>query len=459
MSQRNQICDKMRFLVCSISSLFVKVYDNIFEVEIMGLHLREKVWHYSFMCNGKRVRGSTGKTSEKDAKKFESDKIKELKGELVVAKLAEKVQAICFGKSIPLKDGFDEFLKIPRRFNTGEKRLHTNRAKFDDFVAFMSAMYPGIEQINMVTTQHAQEYIQYLRRHGRYNKTLIYKRGKKTISHTNKLKKLAVATVNDCLALLKMVFNTLMLLDCAEMHKNPFDKIENQKRDTIPREAFSPEELKLIGEKSKGTYLYPLFLIGISTGLREGDICTLRWREVNLKTGWIVDRILLKTGKKVSIPLLPGLHRYLLSLPQDGEYCVPELAAIYLNDSAKIGRDVTAFLESIGIVSTIIAPGRDRASSVRDVQSLRHTFAYLAAINNMPLPVVQSVLGHFSPEMTKKYMDHCTSGAKAEYMKKLPDYISGDVIDVQPKDLATQLKSMTADNWKMIRDELLQQVS
>ena len=34
-----------------------------------------------------------------------------------------------------------------------------------------------------------------------------------------------------------------------------------------------------------------------------------------------------------------------------------------------------------------------------------------------------------------------------------------DVIDVQSKDIATQLKSMTAENWKIIRDELLQQVS
>jgi len=39
----------------------------------MSLYLHEKVWHYSFMYNGKRVRGSTGKANEKDAKKFESD--------------------------------------------------------------------------------------------------------------------------------------------------------------------------------------------------------------------------------------------------------------------------------------------------------------------------------------------------------------------------------------------------
>ena len=423
----------------------------------MSLYLREKLWHYSFMCNGERIRGSTGKTNEKDAKKFEADKIKELKGKQAVVQLAEKVQSVCFGKSIPLTDAFDEFLKIPRRSTTGEKRLHTNRAKFDDFVAFMSAKYPDIEQMNMVTTIHAQEYIQYLRQHGRYNKTVKYKLGKKTISHKNKLKTLAVATVNDCLTLLKMVFEVLQ--ERAEMHKNPFATIQNQKKDTVAREAFTPEELKLIGEKSKDTYLYPLFLTGVSTGLREGDICTLRWNEINIMTGWIVNRILLKTGKKVSIPLLPGLHKYLAALPHDGEYCFPELQHIYTNNGSRIGKDVTTFLESLDIESNRVAPGRSRASSVKDVHSLRHTFAYLAAINNMPVPVVQSVLGHFSPEMTKAYMDHCTSGAKAEYMKKIPDYICGDVVEVPQKDIVMQLKSMTAKTWKKIRDELIQQLT
>ncbi len=423
----------------------------------MSLYLREKVWHYSFMCNGKRVRGSTGKTREKDAKKFEADKIKELKGELVVSRLAEKVQSICFGKSIPLKDAFDEFLKIPRRTEAGPERMKANHAKFNDFVLFMSSKHPNIEQMNMVTTIHAQEYIQYLRKHGRYNKEVSFKRGKRTITHAKLPATLAVDTVNGWLSLLKMVFGTLM--ERAEIQKNPFLTIQNQKKDTVPRQAFTPEYLKLIGERSKDTYLYPLFLTGISTGLREGDICTLRWSEVNLKTGWIIDRIMLKTGKKVSIPLLPGLWKYLLSLPHTSEYCFPELAVIYLSNRPKIGKDVTTFLESLGIESTKLAPGRSRKSSVLDAHSLRHTFAYLAAINNMPLPVVQSVLGHFSPEMTKAYMDHCTSEAKAEYMKRIPDYISGDVIDVQPKDIASQLKSMTAENWKMIRDELLQQVS
>lgn len=423
----------------------------------MSVYLREKLWHYSFMCNGERIRGSTGKTNEKDAKKFEADKIKELKGKQAVVQLAEKVQSICFGKSIPLKDAFDEFLKIPRRTEAGAERKQANRAKFDDFVVFMSSKYPEVQQMNAVTTQHAQEYIQYLRQHGRFHKEVCYKRGKRTITHAKLPATLAVDTVNGWLSLLKMVFSTLM--ERAEMHKNPFVTIQNQKKDTVAREAFSPEELKLIGEKSKDTYLYPLFLTGISTGLREGDICTLRWNEINLNTGWIVNRILLKTGKKVSIPLLPGLHKYLSELPHDGEYCFPELQSIYSNNGSRIGKDVTAFLESLDIESNRVAPGRSRASSIKDVHSLRHTFAYLAAINNMPLPVVQSVLGHFSPEMTKAYMDHCTSGAKAEYMKKIPDYICVDVVDVPQKDIVMQLKSMTAKTWKKVRDELIQQLT
>ena len=50
-------------------------------------------------------------------------------------------------------------------------------------------------------------------------------------------------------------------------------------------------------------FILALFAIGTCTGLREGDICTLRWSEVDLESGWITRRT-SKTGSIVTIPIL-----------------------------------------------------------------------------------------------------------------------------------------------------------
>lgn len=425
----------------------------------MSVYKRGDVYWSQFFVNGQRIRLSTGKANERAAKEWEREKIQTLKGDQVVAILAKKVNEVCFGESITIAAAFDEFLKVPRRTVSSEARTMINRSKFEDFVLYMAAEFPDVVKMAAVTAIHAENYVKYLREYGRYSKDVLYKRGDKVISHEAKLATLAAATINDNIAVCKMVFATLA--ERASIHTNPFAKIFSQKKDTVTREAFSPEELKLIGEQSKGTYLYPLFLTGISTGLREGDICTLRWSEINLATGWI-DRVLNKTGKKVSIPILPGLARYLAELPRDGEYCYPELAAMYEHNRGKIGKDVTKFLEGIGIQSTMVAPGRSRASSIKDVHSLRHTFAYLAAVNNIPLPVVQSILGHFSPEMTKAYSNHATAQAKADFMRMVPDYIGGTIERTErtkrTENIADKLRSMTAANWESVRDELLKLV-
>lgn len=56
--------------------------------------------------------------------------------------------------------------------------------------------------------------------------------------------------------------------------------------DSESRDAFTPAELKLIGD-NLDPFVRPLFVIGICTGLSEGDICTLRWNDIRDER-WIV---------------------------------------------------------------------------------------------------------------------------------------------------------------------------
>ena len=410
----------------------------------MAVFLRGKFFHYEFELQGKRYRGTTKQTNKKAALIFEDAERK-------------KAQKGLLGNdrtTILLKDAYEEHLKVPRRKQPSKQREINYRSKYNDFVLFMADKYPDITEMNQVTYEHAEEYIHLLRKNGRYCKKVSYTMGNKVVTAGNTPKHMATATINDYIMLLKMIFRTLKRK--ANIQENPFIEIPQLERDTEGREAFTIEELKLIGKKSKDTYLYPLFLTGICTGMREGDICLLRNKEVDLQTGWIA-RKTLKTGKKVTIPIMPALRAYLITLPMKGEYIFPELAKRYINNSARIGTNVTEFLESIGIESTKEVPGRSRRVSVRDIHSLRHTFAYMSALAGIPLPIVQSVLGHMDAKMTKDYMNHASAQAKQKYLAALPDYLNtGHGAEAVTNEyLIEQLESMDSANWQDIKKKLI----
>ena len=67
--------------------------------------------------------------------------------------------------------------------------------------------------------------------------------------------------------------------------------------------------------------------------------------------------------------------------------------------------------------------GRSRAVSVKDLHSCRHTFCYYAGLYGIPLTIVQSIVGHMTPEMTKHYSAHASLSAKREQMRQLPEFM------------------------------------
>ena len=55
----------------------------------------------------------------------------------------------------------------------------------------------------------------------------------------------------------------------------------------------------------------------------------------------------------------------------------------------------------------------------KDKGSCRHTFCYYAGLAGIPLSVVQSIVGHMSPEMTKHYSAHASMEDKRRGMERL----------------------------------------
>ena len=159
-------------------------------------------------------------------------------------------------------------------------------------------------------------------------------------------------------------------------------------------------------------------MMAVWTGLREGDICTLKWNEVDL-INHLITRKTRKTGAIVQIPISNQLYSLFTATPRtDSEYVFPAHAQMYQTNSCGVSYRIKQFLKGLGIETTRVPEGRTRAISVKDLHSCRHTFCYYAGIAGIPLTVVQSIVGHMSPAMTKHYSAHASIEDKRRGMER-----------------------------------------
>lgn len=391
-------------------------------------------YHYDFSQGGKRYRGvCEGCSTKREAEDFE----KKLRSNIKVAASQKNVKSLVEqfrdvltgGTDILLADAYECSLAKPKKRTPSESLIRAKRSYWLDFVAFMTAKYPEIEKLTEVRPLHAEAYIQYLRDNGRFNKTISY--SGRVITKTRSYQAhstLSAKTVNTYQQVLAEVFQ--LLQRDTGIIENPFAQIPMLTREAEGREAFTEEELVKIRD-NMDDFTGPLFTIAIATALREGDICTLKWSDIDFRRETIIKRM-RKTGHFVEIPILPPLKAYLEQQREKGElapekyrdYVLPAHAAMYLSNPSGVSYRIKTFLEKqCGIATTKVPDGRSRAVSVKDLHSCRHTFCYYAGLYGIPLTIVQSIVGHMTPEMTKHYSAHASMEAKREKMKQLPEFM------------------------------------
>jgi integrase len=139
------------------------------------------------------------------------------------------------------------------------------------------------------------------------------------------------------------------------------------------------------------------------------------------------------------------------NLIMNGEYVCPELAQMYLDNPTGINHRVKSFLEGLDIQTTATVNNRSRAVSTKAAHALRHTFAYMAGVYNIPLAIVQSILGHMSPEMTEMYQRHASLKDKQKYLAQLPIALIGAAkAEPERQQLAELSKTLPIETIKNI---------
>ena len=263
---------------------------------------------------------------------------------------------------------------------------------------------------------------------------------------------------------------------------NPWQGISRGEADQETRRVLTLAELRTLLASATGE-LRPMFFLGTFTGLRWGDVCTLRWGEVDLDAK-VIRRIPNKVKRRgrnalVRVGIPPVLEQVLREHRTAGEYVMPDAAQAYGKPTARaqLSRKVMAHFRACGIrttregTGTVMVAGetgkaRRKHTGKRAVvevgfHSLRHTYVTLHAERGTPAAMIQKNVGHANPAMTEHYL-HVQDDAARKMALALPDPLA---TEQKPSAIADRaplpgwareiVQGMTAKNWKAARAALL----
>ncbi len=383
------------------------------------------------------------RAAEAAAKNFleQQNKIREIETREDYLESKAKLKKLKARLTITLETAFDLHLQKPHARVASHKILKISRRYWIDFVAFLQDKF-DLHTLDEVERAHAEAYIAQIRKEGRWLRTIQYDKENCPLRRPFKDYEyggmLSNTTLNRYQSVCKAVF-TFLLPDLGySVEENPFYYIKPLKLEPVEREIFSEKELQLIFENPPPLQR-ALFTVGICTGLRLGDVATLRWSDIEYSFSEDEDtpvffqkeihRITRKTKTLVHIPIELELADFLAKQwPQSrySDYVLPEAATMYLEHHGVLNRRILGYLHSLGIVTQREVPGRKRMQSVKDFHSLRHCFCYYAGIRGVPLPIVQSIVGHLTQATTRHYQSHADRAARLQGIALMRGLISNE---------------------------------
>ncbi len=69
------------------------------------------------------------------------------------------------------------------------------------------------------------------------------------------------------------------------IYRNPTDHVERPRAERQETQVLSPQQVKAFLEAARGTRYEALFVLAVFTGMRQGELLGLRWRDVDLEAG------------------------------------------------------------------------------------------------------------------------------------------------------------------------------
>lgn len=247
----------------------------------------------------------------------------------------------------------------------------------------------------------------------------------------------------------------IMLLDMFEkamideyVLKNPCRGIKLQKDEKEDIRVLSRDEQREFFECSKGTFYDNLFVVAVTTGLRQGELCALTWDDIDFEKNEIsVTKTLLyqklEGDTKKEFHINPPKTKKSKRKVPISEQCKIALKKQYVQRLNVMSRRTAKPLEGFENLLFVTRYGTpicdqtmidamrrivDEINSYKDEleqfemfspHAFRHTFATRAFEADIPPKTVQTLLGHASLQMTMDLYTSVLKDKKEADMQKL----------------------------------------
>jgi len=159
------------------------------------------------------------------------------------------------------------------------------------------------------------------------------------------------------------------------------------------------------------THLKPIVVTALNSGMRKGEILTLKWHNIDLKHGFVLlDRT--KNGERREIPINGTLKESLESLYSGTKERPRRVDIPYVFYDPKSEKPYQNVKRSFNSAC--------RRAGIKDFRfhDLRHTFASQLVMAGADLTTVRELLGHKTLTMTLRYA-HLAPSHKAKAVSLL----------------------------------------
>jgi integrase len=221
---------------------------------------------------------------------------------------------------------------------------------------------------------------------------IVQVRNELMVTVTRRKRSMSPSTVVRYMAALSHALN-IAVKDWGWLEDSPMRKV-SKPREPRGRERFlsNDERAALLAacKESTSRFLYPVVVLAVSTGMRSGEMLSLRWPQVDLKRG----QILLHDTKNDASRAVP-LAGHALEL-------IDELSKVRRIDTDLLfpGRDAKRPVDLKKPWSTAVRKAKLVNFRFHD---LRHSAASYLAMNGASSIEIAAVLGHKTLQMVKRY--------------------------------------------------------
>jgi integrase len=418
--------------------------------DLTNLQKVNGTFYVNYSINGTRIRKSLKTKNYKEAR-AKADKILLANKTMIeyedVIRETARAKKLFTSTEIMIVDTWKSFESYLKRIDTTEDTLKRYKSKWNRLLGWLKTNYSNIDALSQITPEIAIRYADNL------NESRI---GNKVYNETlNNLGRIYSHHLQDL-----------------STDVNPFEpkyiERKNKHVDTVPKEELTGEQVYTILQsiptlKLKDiSELEMLFNIGIYTGMRLEDCCKLKWADIRDDFIYVTPQKTKKHNTRVQIPVVPEFKEKLDAFTKNDEsYILPNLAFRYDNHRNSVHKAVMRIFNHNNYVNVKENEDRLYASAKYGFHSLRYGFVYICALNEIPLAMVQEIVGHTNIAMTRYYTRYSMQ-MKQDALKNftivpLPVEDLPDFTDIA-KSLRDELSEMLCDELENMNDKQFMQL-